>query len=339
MASRFTRLREFVEQEIEQRKAAPAGPMSPSQYWLDYNQYSSYVRCLPDEELRFIRRHTWHLTGDRYDFYHFISRRAKRDLISLYESLLPQLDGFRPQEPPDGIGVDTPHGRLNSGIVRYAQVLADLLATGLLPRSGTRRVLELGGGFGGLALMCLQWNPSLAYVLCDLEETLFFEGVFLSLHLGDARVHLARQAADLQALEPGHVYLLPQSRAAALEGPRFDVAINQQSMQEMTEAQVERYCQVLAKSAARFYSCNRRSHGAGVVQDKGLIADLHATLARRFPVEWDSTEHVSPLARLCLRNKMARKLITAFIGKSFLPRGEALLSRFVYRCGPSAPAS
>ncbi len=332
MASRFARIREFVEQEIGHRKAAPAGPLSPSQYWLDYNQYSSYVRSLPDEELRFLRRHTWHLTGDRYDFYHFISRRAKRDLESLYESLLPQLDGFRPQESPDGIGVDTRHGRLNSGIVRYAQVLADLHATHLLRRAGAQRVLEVGGGFGGLALMCLQWNPSLAYVLCDLEETLFFQGVFLTLHLGEERVNLVRQAADLAALEPGHVYLLPQARAAALEGLGFDLALNQQSMQEMTAAQVDRYCNILEKSSLRFYSCNRRSHGTGIVEEKGLVPDLHRFLAERFLVEWDSTEHVSVLARLCLRHKLVRKLVTGLIGTGFLPRGEALLSRFVYRC-------
>lgn len=57
MASRFTHIREFVEQEIEHRRPGAGGPLAPSQYWLDYNQFSSYVRTLPDGELRFIRRH------------------------------------------------------------------------------------------------------------------------------------------------------------------------------------------------------------------------------------------------------------------------------------------
>ena len=328
--SRFAHLLAFVQEEIARRDALPAGVLIPSDYWKDYNRFSSYVRTLPDEELQYIRRHTWHLTGDRYDHYHFISDRLRRQIVQQYESTLPQLDGFRPQEPPDGIGVDTQYGRLNSGILRYSVVLGDLLSAGLLAREGALRVLEIGGGYGGLALLCLQFNPRVAYVICDLEESLFIQGVFLSRHLGADRVKLGLPAA----LEPGCVYLAPQTRAEGLQDLRFDFALNQQSMQEMTLPQVEHYCSILEHCAGRFYSCNRRSHGASIVRGKGLVADLHQALARRFPVVWDSTDHVSALARQCLRHKLVRKLVTAFIGKSFLPIGEAGLRRFVYRCRP-----
>ena len=331
MNSRFSPILAFVREEIARRDARPAGVLAPSDYWKDYNAFSSYIRSLPDEELAHIRRHTWHLTGDKYTTYHSISGRKRREIIAQYEAELPRLGDFRPQEPANGIGVDTPYGRLNSGILRYSVVLGDLIASGLLDRQAPRRVLELGGGYGGLALLCLQFNPRIAYVICDLEESLFVQGVFLSQHLGDDKVKLGEPAEFL----PGHVHLVPQTRADALEKLRFDLAINQQSMQEMTTAQVERYCQILEKCAARFYSCNRRSHGAGIVETKGLIPDVHAYLAGRFPVLWDSTDHVSPLARLCLRHKLARKLVTAFIGKSFLPKGEAAFRRFVYRCGAS----
>jgi putative sugar O-methyltransferase len=326
--SRFAHILQFVQSEIARRDAAPAGVLTPSDYWKDYNRFSSYVRTLPDEELRYIRRHTWHLTGDRYDHYHFASDKLRRRIIAQYESTLPRLGGFQPQEPPDGIGVDSPYGQLNSGILRYTVVLGDLIEAGLLAREGAPRVLEIGGGYGGLALLCLQFNPRIAYVICDLEESLFIQGVFLTRHLGAERVKLGLA----QGLEPGQVALVPQSRAEMLAGERFDFAVNQQSMQEMTLAQVEHYADLLGKCAERFYSCNRRSHGAGIVRDKGLVADLHQALARRFDLLWDSTESLPPLARLCMRHKLARKLVTAFIGKSFLPVGEASLRRFVYRC-------
>ena len=326
--SRFAHILAFVQEQIAQRDARPAGVLTPSDYWKDYNRFSSYIRTLPDEELRYIRRHTWHITGDRYDFYHFISNRLRRQTVAQYESTLRQLGGFRPQEPPDGIGVDTQYGRLNSDIVRYSVVLGDLLSAGLLSRDGSPRVLEIGGGYGGLARLCLQFNPRIAYVICDLEESLFIQGVFLSQHLGADKVKLGLPAA----LEPGLVYLVPQTRADGLQGLRFDFAVNQQSMQEMTLQQVEHYCGILEKCADRFYSCNRKRHGAGVVRDKGIVADLHGALGRRFPVVWDSTDQLATLARFCMRHKVARKLITAVIGKSFLPVGEAGLRRFVYRC-------
>lgn len=325
--SRFAHILAFVQEEIARREALPAGVMTPSDYWRDYNGFSSYVRTLPDEELKYIRRHTWHLTGDRYDSYLFASNRLRRRVIKQYESMLPRLGDFRPQEPTDGIGLDTQYGRLNSGILRYSVALGDLISAGLLSRSNAPRVLEIGGGYGGLALLCLQYNPRISYVVCDLEESLFIQGVFLSRHLGADKVRLGLPAAP----EPGVVCLVPQTRAEGLAGLRFDFAVNQQSMQEMTQLQVEHYAELLAKCAAKFYSCNRSSHGAGVVRDKGLVANLHETLGKRFAVLWDSTDQLSALARACVRNKVLRKLVTAFIGKSFLPVGEAALRRFVYR--------
>ena len=333
MSVSFDHLKEFVTAELAHRKAQPAGVLSPSDYWLDYNRFSSYVRTLPDHELKSIRHHTWHLTGDIYTSYHFISNRLRRQVLAEYQALLPALGGFKPAEPEAGIGLQTEHGLINSGILRYSLVLGDLHGHGFLPRTGAKRILEIGGGYGGLALMCQQFNPEISYVICDLEETIFFQGVFLTLHLGPERVHLVRgENGDLENLQPGHVYLLPQTRVAALEKLRFDLALNQQSMQEMTRPQVERYCDVLEKCADRFYSCNRKSHGAGVVESKGLVADLHNFLASRFRVVWDSTEHISSLARVCLRHKLVRKVVCTFIGKSFLPKGEALLLRYVYHC-------
>ena len=331
--SRFAHILDFVREEIALRDAQPAGILSPSDYWKDFNRFSSYIRTLPDDELKYIRRHTWHLTGERYSAYHFISNRAKREIIAEYEALLPGLGSFRPHEPPNGFGIDSPYGCVNQSVVRYAMVIADLHPAGFLPRRNPMRILEIGGGYGGLALLCTQFNPEISYVICDLEESLFVQGVFLSQHLGEGRLRLADGGA-LAELRPGHVYLLPQSRAHVLETIHFDLAINQQSMQEMTEAQVGRYCEILQKSAARFYSCNRRSHGRGIVEEKGLVADLHTYLGARLPVLWDSTDHATPLVRASQRHKLVRKLLSAVIGKSYLPQGERALRRFVYRCAP-----
>ena len=50
------------------------------------------------------------------------------------------------------------------------------------------------------------------------------------------------------------------------------------------------------------------------VEDLAAPADAEDRDAARFRIAWDSTEHIAPLARACLRNKPLRKVVTAIIG-------------------------
>lgn len=120
-----------------------------------------------------------------------------------------------------------------------------------------RRVIEIGGGFGGLArLNALAW-PDCHQVLVDLPETLVFAYAYLRLTLPTHRVVFATSAADLDSA--CDILLVPTALLYALDGQSFDLAINVASFGEMTESAVAAYHDLLQNRllVAHFYSINQ----------------------------------------------------------------------------------
>jgi hypothetical protein len=138
----------------------------------------------------------------------------------------------------------------------------------------------LGGGYGGLARVHLTQLASSSYIICDLEETLFFSAVYLSNCFGDDRVHFVDSMLLKDSLQPGNVYLVPQSQINLLENLYFDYVISQQSLQEMTRDQVNFYLEWISKRAGYLYSCNINSHGR-LAAEKSIVTNLHVALIDR----------------------------------------------------------
>ena len=135
----------------------------------------------------------------------------------------------------------------------------------------------------------MKLNPELTYVVLDLEETMFYQAVHLTNTFGADRVVLCDPGTVPASLDKGKFYLMAQARPEAVKSLRFDLAINQQSMQEMSTPQVEHYCDILAATAERFYSINLPQHGQGVQEDKQIVKDLDGLLIKRFGgAVWDS---------------------------------------------------
>jgi hypothetical protein len=327
----FQPLREFIAEALRQRQDEPADSVkAPSAYWLDYNRFSRYIRTLPPEELGSIRYHTWHFTGENYFPYHTPNRKDQARILGHYGAICAGLGGVYPHEPATGLGYETPHGKVSASVVRYAVVLRDIVARGLLDRTTSKTVLEIGGGYGGLAAIFLQYNPTLAYLLCDLEETLFVQGVNLANQFGHERIHPVRTAEDIRGLQAGHVYLVPQVRSELLRSAACHLVLNQQSMQEMTAAQVDHYVGIIRHLDCPFYSCNKNQHSRHIAGPKGLVTDLHALLAAQFRILWDSHQDLSPLLRIYLRNRILRRLLSKLTRKAFEPVGEESFRRFLY---------
>ena len=334
---RYDHIRDFIAKAIASREqSAPSDLTRPSRYWQDFCRFSAYVRGLPDDELPFIRYQTWHLTSDHYQRYYLGSESLLAAAEKEYLFLTGHLNGFRPVESSEGIGFDTHHGKISIDLIRYLGVLKDLFLHGALSRDTRHSVLEIGGGYGGLASLCMQFNSSMAYVICDLEETMFYQAVHLSNVWGSDRVVMCDETAvSLPMLEPGKFYLVPQSRYGLVRTLRFDLALNQQSMQEMSQRQVEHYCDLLSETATCFYSCNQ-DHGELVRERTQIVHGLNAFLLRRFPeVLWDSRLEMSSLARMSQRSSLTWRIYRRLSLVPPLQISDAQLRRLILRCSPS----
>lgn len=276
-------IRAFIQNELERRRESPP-LLQPSEYWKQFAANFAYVLRLDDAELRRIRYHCYHLTADLYQKYLLNGPALSRRLRTDYESIDRELGGFQPDEGDTGFGCDVGGRFISTDLLRYMQVLADLVDADVFPRDRVHRVLEIGGGYGGLASVCMTYNRDSVYLICDLEETMFFQAVHLANRFGFSSVELCGEEGALWAApKPGRFYLLPQNRSSELASVSVDLAINQQSLQEMTEDQVRAYCALVKRAARFFYSCNLDAHREGVADRMGIVRNLHEILDREFP--------------------------------------------------------
>jgi hypothetical protein len=265
-------IKNFVINSINYR--SNAGPIvNPSIYWTDFAKNIRYVYDLDCLELERIRFHTYHLTSDSYLTYYFANLAYKTLLDSGYKYFvrLGQLQLI--EEGCNGIGVETAHGKISHDLLRYMGLAADLFSSQTLTPDSSKHILEIGGGYGGLARMVIVNSPKSSYFICDLEETIFFSATYLRNNFGSERVHLIDSPLFDSDVQEGHFYIVPQSRIDHLDNLHFELVISQQSLQEMTNDQVQRYCTWIQGKADEFYSCNLPDH-AEIAIEKGLVQKL-----------------------------------------------------------------
>jgi hypothetical protein len=142
-------------------------------------------------------------------------------------------------------------GIVNRDVMAYQERMNLLDAFGLLTELAGReqvRILEIGGGYGGLAYFLKQALPKAEYFICDLPHSLLFSATYLSLVSGFQN-HLVYPGKDPEALfthRDGYTFVPNHLFADLLPRP-FDLVINTMSFAEMPGSTVEVY----AAGAAR----------------------------------------------------------------------------------------
>jgi hypothetical protein len=168
----------------------------------------------------------------------------------------------------------------------YLERLALLYECGLLDRlraiaaSGrTPYVVEIGGGFGGLAYYLAQLIPQLRIVIVDIPESLVFSSLSLSLLLPERSYVYATAETTSAALldeRPGCTFVPNYLFDSLLDaGSPFDLAINTLSMSEMDESQVEYYClglDHLLSGDGVFFEQNQNNKPVGRLDAQSVIA-------------------------------------------------------------------
>jgi hypothetical protein len=138
-------------------------------------------------------------------------------------------------------------GRIvNRDILAYQERILLLRRTGWLDRvRGMREphVLEIGGGYGGLAFFIRQMAPNVRYVMCDFPRSLCYSAAYLTLtssRPGSVRMYPGTGTHGLRGLPPGVVWVA-SFHFAELPEETFDLASNTRSFAERSVATVGSY--------------------------------------------------------------------------------------------------
>lgn len=280
MSTIYNQIRTFVSKMISARVDSCAN-LGPSKYWTDFASNFRYVYDLNNAELGRIRYHTYHLTSDIYLTYYFADREFNDLLKAGYFFFVHGANINAKAEGINGIGIQLENGKISHDLLRYLGVIYDIIKANIFNQSKPTSILEIGGGYGGLARSSIVHNPNTSYVICDLEETLFFSSVYLANEIGSDKVHFIENKLEKDKIELGHVYIVPQHRIDFIEELKFDFAISQQSLQEMTLEQVNFYMEWIKHHANFFYSCNINDHGE-IAKEKKLVTNLDNILQSYF---------------------------------------------------------
>lgn len=125
-----------------------------------------------------------------------------------------------------------------------------------------KTILEIGGGYGGLARIFSLADPQVRYILTDLPESLFFAEVFLRTNFPNAKIAYGEWAPDFEFL------LVPVQDVQTLRGQKVDVVINTGSFQEMTEPTnhfwmdfIQHHIETRFLYSFNYFLLNRTRHG------------------------------------------------------------------------------
>ena len=183
-----------------------------------------------------------------------VSRRTD-DWVRRYWVLSRCVPGFLHLSQPNRFGEAgwIYSGRIvNHDTCVYMERVALLHASGLLNRLGATThnplILEIGGGFGGLAYHLKRLVPQARYIIIDIPESLVFSAIYLTTLFPDQHNVMATSPELMIKFldRPGFTFI-PNHFCHRFEdaGKCVDLAINTLSMSEMLAGQVAAYCELV----------------------------------------------------------------------------------------------
>lgn len=239
----------------------------PSQYWSEYIRMFDYMLDaeVPLSCFKNLRNHTYHLTGTMPT--HHKKNVDQSELKKYYCELVKKCpEKYQIEEPASlgGFGTNINGKLINKDIKRFTEVFVVLNEANILQQlqqGGHKYVLEIGGGFGGLAHHFKSIVPDCTYVIVDLPETLLFSASYISLLNHDKKIYIFDenyQENRLHGFDKYDFVLLPNWALEDFNERIFDLVINQASFQEMTTYQVESYLDKIKEICHGYlYSCNQ----------------------------------------------------------------------------------
>ncbi len=254
---------------------------TPAPVWDEILSVYSYLLNLSPEDFKNIRFHTELINGDLIGNYWSPIPPHIPDEFAKGLGYLDLLDGLpedywigEPPTPgiPRPLGVEYQGLTINRNIARYQIAIANLYQAGVLDKLAKHQtkqfVLEVGGGYGGLAHHIGRiLDQKITYLLVDLPEMFLFQGPYLAVNNPHKKIYVY----DRQTFTPEFIQtelsqydfaLIPNFALNQL-APISSIAlmINMQSFQEMSTSQIRQYLEFgVACNTEYFYSDNADCH-------------------------------------------------------------------------------
>lgn len=155
--------------------------------------------------------------------------------------------------------IGNPWGYVIEGVLIYEPAFeyhhqADYFAS-ILADTNAPVILEIGGGFGGLAFHILQQIPKAKYIGFDLPENILIQSYYLSCAYPQLRILCYDEehtSVTQELLGQYDVILMPNFVLPKTESAIADVAINIRSLSEMPLETIEEYCAHMDRLSRKF---------------------------------------------------------------------------------------
>lgn len=299
------RLKQSVRMMIAERAGCSDQVSQPSDFWSGSLSVFEYLINLSSRDFENIRFHTSLITGESTHTYAHLNPPpdgvafANSIGYAFYTSNIPE--AFWLGEPPAPrmpypLGLTYKGRIINNDTTRYQSCVANLYTAGFLTEllNSTRRsvILEVGGGYGGMANHLGNLLSGRAtYIILDLPEMFLFSGAYLSLLNPNKRIYFYDKSTFTnEFLQRGlfdyDYVLLPNYVTAQLAemGPDLELMLNMQSFQEMTPAQIDQYAAFGAKKVTGYiYSNNLDCHPINEVLAPGTVSSHLNKFFQLFP--------------------------------------------------------
>lgn len=143
-------------------------------------------------------------------------------------------------------------------------------------------IMELGGGFGGMAYYCMREMPHAKYICVDLPENAALQAYYLKSHFPERKIILYGEAftdGDYDAL------IMPGHHMDELKNSSINLSFNSYSLAEMSKEAMENYVRIICnKTLDYFYHLN---HVYWEISADSFPIDLNKfQLLFRNPTNW-----------------------------------------------------
>lgn len=151
-----------------------------------------------------------------------------------------------------------------------------------------RFVLELGGGFGGLAYFLIRDNPRLTYIDVDLPENMALSAFYLLSAFPEKNFALFGEVdLNTENLDAFDAVLIPNFAIEEIKNNSVDLAFNSYSLAEMSANTVDNYINQFNRIASKFIFHINHTEVSTVKADEFRIDFDKFELISRAPALWN----------------------------------------------------